>query len=204
VTSPWFPDGQPDPLILASVSPRRSHILRQVGVRFAQAAPEADETWPAGMPVGEAVKVLALRKARAVAPGYPDGVVIGADTEVILDGTCLGKPDSQDGAVRMLRRLAGNRHLVVTGLALIEGLTGREYTEAVTTEVWMRSASDDELRAYAATGEPADKAGAYGIQGLGAGLVTRINGCYFNVVGLPISRLIECLQRIARARRVPE
>lgn len=172
-----------------------------MGLRFLQATPEADETWPVGVPPEEAVKVLALRKARMIAPRFPDGIVIGADTAVTIDGTPLGKPGSGDEARHMLRLLAGNRHRVITGFALVDGLTAMEHAEAVTTEVWMRSASDDEVEAYVATGEPADKAGAYGIQGFGAGLVTRIDGCYSNVVGLPVSRLIECLQQLARLRR---
>lgn len=198
--SPWFPHGQPYPLVLASSSPRRREVLSQVGLRFIQAVSDADETWPAGVPPDEAVKQLALRKTLAVAPDYSEGIIIGADTAVILRNVPLGKPASEEEAFSMLRRLAGAKHSVLTGIALIDITTGARVVEAESTEVWMRRATDDELRAYAASGEPADKAGAYGIQGLGAGLVTKIEGCYFNVVGLPITRLITCLQRLVITR----
>jgi len=201
IASPWFPDGQPHPLILASASPRRREILRQVGLRFVQVHAEADETWPVGVPPEEAVQAIALRKALAVVPEYPDGIIIGADTSVILDDKPLGKPGSPEEAVRMLCRLAGRMHRVVTGIALVDGRSRMQTTDAVSTEVWMRPATRQELAAYVASGEPSDKAGAYGIQGLGAGLVTEIRGCYFNVVGLPITRTIECLQKLVEARR---
>ena len=139
---------------------------------------------------------VALDKARAVARQWTAGpaVVLGADTEVVLDGQYLGKPRDAADAARMLRELSGRAHEVVTGVALVEVPRGREETAAVTTRVTMTEASDAEIAAYVATGEPLDKAGAYAVQGLGARLVARVDGCFTNVVGLPVEttrRLLE-------------
>ena len=202
--SPWFPRGQPHPLILASASPRRRDLLTQIGLRFEQVAGDADESWPEGLGPEAAVADIALRKASAAAESRAGGIVLAADTEVILGGKPLGKPESERDAMSMLRRLVGRKHRVVTGVALVDLVTGRRLTGAASTDVWMRPAADEELAAYVASGEPLDKAGAYGIQGLGAGLVTRIDGCYFNVVGLPIHVVIESLQRLDRSRRIAQ
>ena len=140
---------------------------------------------------------VALDKARAVAREWTGGpaVVLGADTEVVLDGRYLGKPRDADDAARMLRALSGRTHEVVTGLALVDAPSGREETLAVTTRVTMLEASDDEIAAYVATGEPLDKAGAYAVQGLGARLVARVDGCFTNVVGLPVETTRRLLER---------
>jgi septum formation protein len=141
---------------------------------------------------------VALAKARAVARALPAGapaVVLGADTEVVLDGRLLGKPRDGDDAARMLRALRARVHEVITGVALVEGgAAGREETTAVTTRVRMADYADAELLAYVATGEPLDKAGAYAVQGLGRALVAEVDGCLTNVVGLPLTttrRLLE-------------
>ena len=140
---------------------------------------------------------VALDKARAVAREWMGGpaVVLGADTEVVLDGRYLGKPRDAADAARMLRALSGRTHEVVTGLALVDAPSGREETLAVTTRVTMLDASDDEIAAYVATGEPLDKAGAYAVQGLGARLVARVDGCFTNVVGLPVETTRRLLER---------
>ena len=140
---------------------------------------------------------VALDKARAVAREWTGGpaVVLGADTEVVLDGRYLGKPRDAADAARMLRALSGRTHEVVTGLALVDARSGREQTLAVTTRVTMLDASDDEIAAYVATGEPLDKAGAYAVQGLGARLVARVDGCFTNVVGLPVETARRLLER---------
>ena len=140
---------------------------------------------------------VALDKARAVAREWTGGpaVVLGADTEVVLDGRYLGKPRDAADAARMLRRLSGRTHEVVTGLALVDAASGREETLAVTTRVTMRDVSDEEISAYVATGEPLDKAGAYAVQGLGARLVARVDGCVTNVVGLPVETTRRLLER---------
>ena len=140
---------------------------------------------------------VALDKARAVAREWTGGpaVVLGADTEVVLDGRYLGKPRDAADAARMLRQLSGRTHEVVTGLALVDAPSGREETLAVTTRVTMIDASAAEIAAYVATGEPLDKAGAYAVQGLGARLVARVDGCFTNVVGLPVETTRQLLRR---------
>jgi len=143
------------------------------------------------------VAAVALEKARAIAREWTGGlaVVLGADTEVILDGRHLGKPRDAADAVRILRALSGRTHEVVTGLALVQAPSGREETLAVTTRVTMRDAGDEEIAAYVATGEPLDKAGAYAVQGQGARLVGRVDGCLTNVVGLPVDTVRRLLER---------
>lgn len=140
---------------------------------------------------------VALDKARAVAREWTGGpaVVLGADTEVVLDGRYLGKPRDTADAARMLRELSGRTHEVVTGLALVDAPSGREETLAVTTRVTMIDAGAEEIAAYVATGEPLDKAGAYAVQGLGARLVARVDGCFTNVVGLPVETTRRLLKR---------
>jgi septum formation protein len=195
---------RPAALILASASPRRRELLGRLGVPFTVRPSEFPEQPPAGPP-SAAVVALALAKARAVARdvarevggGGPSGqrrpdappartVVLGADTEVVLDGRLLGKPADPADARRMLRLLAGRTHEVVTGLALVEVGGEREETAAVTTRVTMAEYGQAEIEAYVATGECMDKAGAYAVQGLGGWLVARVDGCYTNVVGLPV------------------
>jgi len=143
------------------------------------------------------VAAVALDKARAVAREWTGGpaVVLGADTEVILDGRYLGKPRDAADAARMLQELSGRTHEVVTGLALVDAPAGREETLAVTTRVTMIDAGAGEIAAYVATGEPLDKAGAYAIQGQGARLVARVDGCFTNVIGLPVETTRRLLKR---------
>ena len=140
---------------------------------------------------------VALDKARAVARDWTAGpaVVLGADTEVVLDGRYLGKPIDSADAVRMLRELRGRTHEVVTGVALVEAPSGREETASVTTRVTMTAASEEEIAAYVATGEPLDKAGAYVVQGEGRRLVARVDGCLTNVIGLPVATTRRLLER---------
>jgi septum formation protein len=140
---------------------------------------------------------VALAKARAVAREQTSpAVVLGADTEVVLDGRYLGKPADLPDALRMLRALRGRTHEVITGVALVEAPAGREETAAVVTRVTMTNAADEDLAAYVATGEPLDKAGAYAVQGRGSLLIDRIDGCYTNVVGLPVETTRRLLQRL--------
>jgi septum formation protein len=175
-------------LILASASPRRRELLSQIGVVFDVDAAHVDE--------GDDPRVNAVEKARAVAARHrgEDAVVLGADTEVVLDGSVLGKPGGEAHAREMLRRLSGRSHAVVTAYALVDCTTGRELVRSVETEVTFRHLTDDDIDAYVATGEPLDKAGAYGIQGRGAVLVDRIDGDYFTVVGLPLADLAAALR----------
>ncbi len=147
---------------------------------------ELPEELPPGPPE-ESVRALALAKARAVAGRVPIGVVLGADTIVVLGGTVLGKPRDADDARRMLRALSGKLHEVITGVALVEAPGRRQTSAAVVTRVQMDQYGDEEIETYLSTGEPYDKAGAYAIQGAGSRLVARVEGCYTNVVGLPLT-----------------
>jgi septum formation protein len=145
-------------------------------------------------PVPDAVRALALAKARAVAGRVGRAVILGADTAVVLAGEVFGKPESPEDARRMLRALRGREHEVITGVALVEAPSGREETAAVVSRVLMRGYSEAEIEAYVASGEPFDKAGAYAVQAAGGALVGKVDGCYTNVVGLPLTttrRLLE-------------
>lgn len=181
-------------IILASSSPRRLEILRQIGLYFEVKVKEVDETIPAGMPPHQAVCELALRKARGIAQMEPGAVVIGADTIVVHGTRILGKPLDKEDAAATLRSLSGSDHLVITGFCVIEAATGKVVQANETTRVFFRRLTDAEISAYVESSEPMGKAGSYAIQGLGAVLVEKIDGCYFNVVGLPVSRLTEVLK----------
>ncbi|MBI2015744.1 MAG: septum formation protein Maf [Candidatus Rokubacteria bacterium] len=179
-------------LILASASPRRRELLGRICPAFTVVPADVDESLDPG-PVAAAVERLALRKARAVAAGARDAVVLAADTVVVADGVVLGKPAGPDEARAMLRRLRGRVHEVVTGVAVVDA-AGREASLSVTTRVLMAAYSDATLHAYAASGAPLDKAGAYAIQDRDGALVDGLAGSYTNVVGLPLEatrRLLE-------------
>ena len=180
-------------LILASRSPRREMLLRQVGLEFEVDPSELEEQLPSGVPIAEAAAMVALDKARSVAARRDEGLVIGADTVVVLDDMVLGKPSDASEARLMLRRLSGHEHQVITGIAVVDARYGRHRSDSVTTKVRFAPLEDRVIDRYVATGEPLDKAGGYGIQGFGALLVEGIEGCYFNVVGLPLRRLAELL-----------
>jgi septum formation protein len=170
-------------VILASASPRRRVLLARICREFDVVPAGIDEVLPVGPPAA-AVEALALAKARAVARAAPAAVVLGADTVVVVDGEVLGKPADAASAGAMLRRLRGRSHEVVTGVAAVAGL--REEAVSVVTVVLMRGYTDADIERYIATGEPRDKAGAYAVQAEGARLVASIDGCYTNVVGLPV------------------
>lgn len=177
-------------LILASSSPRRFELLRQIGLSFQSIVPSVDESTDRTDPF-EVVSELSRRKAAAVAKNNPLSLVIAADTVVTADGKILGKPHSEGEAVEMLRFLSGRSHYVFTGVTVI--CDGRIETAICRTEVFFKNLSDGLIRAYVHTGEPYDKAGGYGIQSKGAVLVDHIDGDYSNVVGLPIGLLYEML-----------
>jgi septum formation protein len=185
-------------LILASASARRAEILRAAGIPFEALATGADETLRSGEAVEAMVLRLAEAKARAaiasLKPPHETAIVIGADTVVDLDGEVLGKPGSARVAAEMLRKLSGRTHRVVTGLAVIRVPDGAARLELETTQVRFAPLTAEEIDRYAATGEPLDKAGAYAIQGIAGRYVERIEGCYFNVVGLPLARLCRILK----------
>jgi septum formation protein len=181
-------------LILASASPRRAEILRDAGYHFTVLSSAIDETpYPEESPE-DLVRRLAQTKAdlaaaRAVGPA----IVIAADTEVVLDGHVFGKPRSSEDARRMLEKLSGRTHTVLTGVALVRLPNLERLSFVESTLVEFASLSDEEIRRYLSTGEPHDKAGGYAIQGYAARYIPRIEGCYFNVVGLPLARLQHAL-----------
>ena len=173
-------------LVLASQSPRRAEILRAVGWPFEAEAADVDESLRAGEQVTRYVERLAREKAETVAARRLFGLVLGADTTVVVEGEVLGKPRDETEARRMLRRLRGHWHEVVTGVALVRAETKQAVTTHARTRVRFAPMTDEEVDWYIATGEPADKAGAYAIQGHGALFIEAIDGDYWNVVGLPI------------------
>lgn len=181
---------------LASSSPRRQQLLRQIGADFEIIVPDIDESVLEGETPAAHVERLALAKARAVRPTR-SGVVLGSDTVVVLDDEILGKPRDEEHARRMLRALSGRTHVVFTGYALIDRAGGRESVSHETTLVTFRALADDEIAHYVNSGSPLDKAGAYGIQDdLGAVFIERIDGDYYTVVGLPLCRVFSELRRL--------
>jgi septum formation protein len=186
-------------LILASASPRRRELLSRLGLPFEVRPSGIDEVLTREVDAPALATALARAKARDIADqvrAAGDGpvLILGADTLVVLDGRPLGKPGSRDEARAMLRALRGRSHEVVTAVALIEVPGGREVTETVTSRVLMRPYGDPEVDAYVATGEPDDKAGAYAVQGVGGQLVARVEGCFENVVGLPLETTARLLR----------
>ena len=190
-------------LILASGSPRRRELLARLGLPFDVIPSDADETADPGLAPDELVARLAERKARAVAATVERRLVIGADTAVVLDGAVLGKPRDPADAGRMLRRLRDREHHVVTGVAIVDAATGRAERSAVRSVVRMRPYRDDEIDRYVATGEPMDKAGGYGIQAGGGRLVAAVDGCFNNVVGLPLCEAAALLTRLEVSLELP-
>jgi len=181
--------------ILASTSPRRRALLRQVGLSFRVVPSRVEEVNQCGMEPHRHAVCWATVKAAKVAQRYPGEWVLGADTIVVLEGSILGKPANAPEAARMLLRLSGRSHEVITGLCLAHERAEVREQLAVETKVYMKRFSPDEIQGYIDTGEPMDKAGAYGIQGIGGCLVERIEGSYSNVVGLPICEVVELLRR---------
>ena len=181
-------------LILASQSPRRKELLGLLGIPFTVQVSEADETMEPGKSPVQQVAEVSRRKALAVAASTED-VVIAADTIVVCDGRILGKPRDQEEARDMLRLLSGRDHQVMTGLTVLRGQQATVVTEV--TDIHFRALSEGEIRAYVASGDPMDKAGAYGIQSGAALFCDRICGDYYNVVGLPVCRLTEIMKQMA-------
>lgn len=177
---------------MASASPRREQLLRQVGYEFQVLPSRAEEDNTAKLPPEELVQTHARAKAWDVARQVaPADIVIGADTLVVLDGKVFGKPGSAEQACRMLQELSGRTHSVWSGIAIVK--EGRCLCAAVETRVTLGRLNEEEIKRYVATGEPLDKAGAYAVQGIGAVFVEKLDGCYFNVVGLPLNALSRLL-----------
>ncbi|MBE3572725.1 MAG: septum formation inhibitor Maf [Moorella humiferrea] len=182
-------------LILASASPRRRELLARLGLSFEVHPSMVDETAFNYLPPALKVEQLALAKARAVARTIKEGLIIGADTIVVCDGRVLEKPKSREEAAAMLFALSGRTHTVYTGVAVVRAPGNEAKSSHAVTDVTFRRLTPEVIAAYVATGEPMDKAGAYGIQGRGALLVEGINGDYFNVVGLPLVKVTELLEQ---------
>jgi septum formation protein len=183
-------------LYLASTSPRRRELLRASGLRFTLLRPAPEPPAPRTCPDPARLAVgHACHKAHSAGRPGLDGLIIGVDTIVVLGRSILGKPAGPDDARRMLRLLAGRTHRVISGLAVHSTRRGRTLTATGTTEVTFRPLGAADIERYLDTGEPLDKAGAYGIQGRAAGFVTRVRGSYLNVIGLPLGRLYELLGR---------
>lgn len=174
-------------IILASASPRRKELLSTAGIEFTVKVADVEEKIDDGLTPAEVVRSLALQKAQAVADKNPEAIVIGADTIVVLDDVILGKPQSEENAVEMLTSLSGRSHTVYTGVALIKGDKVRNFCEA--TQVEFYDLTKEDIDSYVATKDCMDKAGAYGIQTNGCVLIRKIDGDYFNVVGLPVSKV---------------
>jgi septum formation protein len=194
-------------IVLASASPRRAEILRNAGIPFETHAPVIDESRRPGELRADYVRRLALAKARAVANAQKDtadSLFLGADSVVVAADGILGKPESPEDARRMLHLLSGTVHQVHTGLAIIRRPGAMEGIVEEVTSVTFAPLSDEEIESYIATGEPFDKAGAYGIQGIGGRYVTRIEGCYFNVMGLPLARLWSLLREFGWKESAPD
>lgn len=180
-------------IILASASPRRVELLKQIGVDFAVFPSSIEEKVDTSLHPGEIAQTLAHQKASHVAGQYGrNAIVIGADTIVVKEGI-LGKPSNEEEAFQMLKALRGEWHSVITGVSIVDTANRRSIKAFEETRVKMRDYTDAAIHAYIRTGEPMDKAGSYGIQGVGAILVEKIEGCYFNVVGLPLARLTEMI-----------
>jgi septum formation protein len=181
-------------IILASSSPRRRYLLRLVRMKHVVVHPAVREEDHIDSDPVRHVLELSKLKARSVKGDFSRGYILGADTVVVLDGGILGKPIDRADARSMLARLCGRLHDVYTGLTLIDAASGKEIQGYEKTRVKIRKMSASEIDAYIETGEPMDKAGSYGIQGYGAAIVERVDGCYFNVVGLPVVRLLSLVR----------
>ena len=194
---PLLTEASQKDLVLASRSPRRFDLLTDMGFEFEvlpadeKAEEGIDHNDPHGLP-----EIVAKRKCDQVAAKRPDSIVVAADTVVIVDGQILNKPADDGEARRYLRRLSGRTHEVVTGVVIQRRRDGIELAASETTRVTFRELAEEEIDAYVATGEGRDKAGSYAVQGLGAGLIRSIEGCYYNVVGLPVALLCELLRKI--------
>jgi len=203
--NPLVPARLQQGLILASASPRRAEVLRMLGFEFEVEPAHVEETHDGRATPPEHARRLARDKAGTLIATRSSGIVIGADTIVVVDRDILGKPESFDDALAMLERLQGRWHTVHTGIALCELSSQRMVDAVASTEVRFRDCDEATLRSYVKTGECDDKAGAYAIQGTGALLVQEIHGCYYNVMGFPIGSFVELLhalgtQEVGRAR----
>jgi len=182
-------------LVLASASPRRQELLEMLGIDLIIEPSGIDESHRPGESAREHALRLSLEKARDISVKYPGLWVLGADTIVVVDGQVLGKPEGKQDAREMLIKLSGREHVVITAFALVFRQTGVEYSQAVESRVTFNHLDEDELQWYLGTGEPYDKAGAYAVQGKAAAFIKEICGSHTNVIGLPLSEVVEALRK---------
>lgn len=185
-------------LVLASQSPRRREYLSLLGYTYTAQSPDVDENVGQELSPGRQAILVARRKAEAIGAQYPDAVIIGADTMVVLGDERLGKPQNEADARRMLTALQGQAHEVYTGVCVLDMRTQKRYEDYRKTAVHMQPLDGEKIQAYIETGEPMDKAGAYAIQGKASAFITGIEGCYFNVLGLPVNLLAGLLENIMK------
>ena len=181
-------------IILASASPRRKELLEKIGLKFKVEPSNYTESVLPGLSPDELAKAISLGKARTVAARHKNTIVIAADTFIVFKGKIMGKPGTEAEAREMLMRLRGKSHSVITGFTILDTDSDKVLTESVETIVYIKNLTPEEIEAYVKSKEPLDKAGAYAIQGLGSVIVDRIEGDYFNVIGLPLSALAEALK----------
>jgi septum formation protein len=181
-------------IILASASPRRKEILEKIGFTFEIEPGDYEEEINLGLEPHELVRQLSIKKAKSVAARHKDAIIIAADTIGVIGNTILGKPHTDNEACKMLQKISGKPHSVITGFTILDTATNKILSRTVDTKVYIKKLIDQEIDAYVKTGEPLDKAGAYAIQGLGAVVVERIEGDYYNVMGLPLHALTEALK----------
>lgn len=182
-------------IILASTSPRRKQLMEQLGLKFKAVASDYEEDMTLKLKPLQLAKTLSAGKALAVVKKYPNHIIIAADTFVALNNKLLGKPHTKETAKKMLKQISGKAVSVISGLTIIDTSSGRKISQAVETKVYIKKLSDLEISGYINTGEPLDKAGAFGIQELGAVIIKKIDGDFFNVVGLPLFVLSETLKK---------
>jgi len=183
-------------IILASQSPRRRDLLKQIGLKFETDPSNYEEDMALKMEPNKLAEFLSLGKAKDVAQRHKDSIIISADTIVAIDGEVFGKPKTPERAKYMLQKLSGRAHSVITGFTIIDTGTNKQASKSVETKVYFKNLSENEIDAYIATGEPLDKGGGYAIQGLAALFVEKIEGDYFNIVGLPILALTTELKNL--------
>ncbi len=181
-------------IILASASPRRKELLEKIGLKFEVEPSNYEENISSELGPHELAKSLSLEKAKLIAKNHKNALVIAADTFIVLEGAILGKPRTETEARKMLGTISGRQHSVITGFTIIDTETNKALSKSVETRVYIRKLTSTEIAAYVESKEPLDKAGAYAIQGLGSVIVEKIEGDYFNVIGLPLSALAQSLK----------
>jgi septum formation protein len=182
-------------IILASASPRRKELLEKINLKFEVDASDCEENIDPGLEPREIVRQLSIHKAKTVEARHKNSIIIAADTVGVMGDRILGKPHTKDEARKMLHEISGKSHLVITGFSIIDTTTDKIVTRTVDTRVYIKNLTREEIDAYVKTGEPLDKAGAYAIQGMGAVMVEKIEGDYYNVMGLPLNALTETLNK---------